>query len=83
MQEMTGMMTIENQSKITLSAIESVISLSDTQIVLSASGGRIQINGSSLKIIGFSSGNGSFSASGLIGAVKFIRKGEKIGRLFK
>lgn len=83
MQE-NDLVTIEQQRKITLSNIGSVISLSDRQIILSSSGGKIVIQGENLKINGFSESTGNFCASGIILSLTFKGKTDTLkNKLFK
>lgn len=82
--EQTSLLTIEQQKTITLTAIEGVISFSQTQILLSNTAGRIAITGENLKITGFSKQNGTFSAVGSVTGVKFLSGKLKLkNRLFK
>lgn len=68
-------LTIEQCKKITATAIESVDSFSDKQIVLTFSGGRIVVTGSGMKIVNFSRTGGSFSASGTVTGARYLPKG--------
>ena len=75
---------IEQQRRVTATAIDSVDAFSDRQIILSFSGGRIVISGSGMKITGFSQSSGNFSAQGEITGVRYIRKGVSLAKkLFK
>ncbi len=76
--------TIEQQKKITMTAVESVDGFTAQQITLTLSGGgRAIITGDGLKIINFSKSNGNFGASGKISGVRFADKKLKISkRLF-
>ena len=75
---------IEQCKKITATAIESVDSFSDKQIVMSYSAGRIVVAGNGMKIINFSKSNGSFAATGEIISVRYIGKGMGLkSKLFK
>lgn len=77
-------LSIEQCKKVTASAISSVDSFSDKQIVLSYSGGRIVVNGSGMKIVNFSKTSGAFSATGNITAARYIQKGGSLRqKLFK
>lgn len=69
------LLSIENQKKLTATAIDSVDAFSATQLVLSFSGGKIVVCGSDMKITGFSKSSGSFSASGTFTSVKYAHKG--------
>ncbi|MBR7186748.1 MAG: YabP/YqfC family sporulation protein [Clostridia bacterium] len=68
-------LTIEQQSKITISGVSSVDAFSDTAISLTVNGKRVQIAGVHLKVLSFSEGSGNFSASGEVTSVKFGAKG--------
>lgn len=75
---------IEQCKKITATAIESVDSFSDKQIVMSYREGRIVVAGSGMKIINFSKTSGSFAATGEIISVRYLGKGIGLkSRLFK
>ncbi len=56
-------LNIEQCKKISATAISSVDSFSQHQIVLSYSGGRIVVAGSGMKIVNFSKTSGSFAAT--------------------
>lgn len=75
---------IEQCKKITATAIESVDSFSDKQIVMSYPEGRIVVAGSGMKIINFSKTSGSFAATGEIISVRYLGKGTSLkSKLFK
>ena len=75
---------IEQCKKITATAIESVDSFSDKQIVMSYPAGRIVVAGSGMKIINFSKTSGAFAATGEIISVRYIGKGVTFkSKLFK
>ncbi len=77
-------LSVEQCRRITASAISSVDSFSDKQIVLSYSGGRILVTGSGMKIVNFSKTSGAFSATGDIYGVKYMQKGMSVRqKLFK
>ncbi len=77
-------LTVEDCKRVTASAIESVDAFTPSQIILSFAGGRITVQGSGLKIVGFSKGSGAFSAVGTINGVKYSAKGAKLTqKLFK
>jgi hypothetical protein len=75
--------SIESKKKFSATAIESVDSFSDRQIVLSFSGGKIVVTGSNMKIVGFSKTGGNFSALGDIAGVRYLGSGGIKQRLFK
>ena len=81
--ESTHSVTIEQCKRITATAIDSVDSFSDKQIILSYSGGRIVVAGSGMKIVNFSKSGGGFSATGEITSVRYLAKGVGFKRLFK
>jgi hypothetical protein len=75
---------IEGLKRITATAIDSVDSFSQSQIVLSCAEGKIVVSGSGMKITGFSKSTGEFSASGSISGVKYAQKSLNIKqKLFK
>ena len=77
-------LSIEQCKRVSATAIASVDSFSDKQIVLSYEGGRIVVNGSGMKIVNFSKTSGSFSAIGEITGVRYVQKGGSLRqRLFK
>lgn len=85
MQEFFHTLTINGKSGITVTGVESVAAFSETQIVLvlvdekqSGKGGeRVTVTGTGLKITGFSKTGGSFSASGVVGGVRYGGQGLK------
>ena len=77
-------LNIEQCKKISATAISSVDSFSQHQIVLSYAGGRIVVAGSGMKIVNFSKTSGSFAATGTITGVKYLAAGGSIKqKLFK
>ncbi len=77
-------LTIEQCKRVSATAVSSVDSFSDKQIVLSYAGGRIVVNGNGMKIVNFSKTSGAFSATGEISAVRYIQKGGSLRqKLFK
>ncbi len=74
---------IEQQKKITITAVESVDAFSAQQITLTLDNGRAFITGDDLKIVQFSKSDGNFSATGKISGVRFGSKHVKLTkRLF-
>lgn len=71
---------IEQQKKISLTAVESVDEFSPRQIVLTLQSGRAYIAGEGLKIVGFSKSDGSFSAVGKIAGIRYAAGREKLVR---
>ena len=80
--ETSHSITVEQCKRITATAIDSVDSFSDKQIILSYSGGKIAVAGSEMKIVAFSKSGGNFAATGQITSVRYQSKG-KISKLFK
>ncbi|MBD5584948.1 MAG: hypothetical protein HDQ88_07695 [Clostridia bacterium] len=77
-------LSIEQCKRISATAIVSVDSFSDKQILMSYSGGRIVVTGSGMKIVNFSKTSGAFSATGDISGVKYLQKGSSLKqKLFK
>lgn len=68
-------LTIEQCRRVTATAVESVDSFSDRQIVLSYSGGRIVVTGEKMKIVNFSKTSGAFAATGVISGARYLAKG--------
>lgn len=80
----SSILTIEQQSKITMTGVDSVDSFSDMSIQLTVNGKRVQITGTKLKVIAFASGSGNFSATGEVKEVRYGgAKGKFFARLFK
>lgn len=77
-----SILTIEQRKKISMTAVESVDSFSDTRITLTVGGQKVTIDGLRLKILAFSQGSGAFSASGEVRGVHYGTKG-RLGGLFK
>ena len=71
-------LSIEQCKRVSATAISSVDSFSDKQIVLSYAGGRIVVGGSGMKIINFSKTSGAFSATGEIASVRYVKKGSSL-----
>lgn len=67
--------SVEQCKKVTATAVSSVDSFSDKQIVLSYEQGRIVVTGSGMKIINFSKTSGSFAATGNVNGVRYLQKG--------
>lgn len=83
MQENIHSIQMEQRKKISVSAVESVISFSEVKIVLALLGGeRLTIIGTELKINGFSKANGNFSAEGTVVSVAYGGK-SFVSKLFK
>lgn len=82
-EQTSGILTIEQQKKITLTGVESVDAFSDTSITLTASGKRVYFQGAGLKILSFSKGSGAFSATGEVYSVKFGGAKGSFKKLFK
>lgn len=77
-------LSIEQCKRISATAIVSVDSFSDKQILMSYTGGRIVVTGSGMKIVNFSKTSGAFSATGEINGVKYLQKGSSLRqKLFK
>ncbi len=83
METANSILTIEQRKKITLSGVESVDAFSEERLLLTVAGQRVTIEGSNLKILAFSQGSGSFSASGEVRLVKYGSGKGKLGALLK
>lgn len=80
----SSVLTLESQKKLSFTGVESVVSLSETLILLTVAGKRVRIEGARLKVLSFSEGSGNFSASGEIRSIRFLgAKGNLFSRLFK
>ena len=74
---------IEQQKKISITAVQSVDGFTPREIRITLDGGRAVISGENLKIVSFSKANGSFAATGKIAGIRFFGKHEKLTkRLF-
>ena len=63
---------IEQRKKISISAVESVVSFSEVKIVLSLVGGeKLHVAGMGLKITGFVKASGVFTAEGTITGISY------------
>ncbi len=78
-----SILTLENQSKITMTGVERVDSFSDRMITLTVNGRKVRIEGSKLRVLAFSEGSGNFSASGTVDGVRYLAAGGRVGRLFQ
>ena len=77
-------LNVEQCKKVTATAIDSVDSFSDKQLILSYPSGRIVVAGNGMKIINFSKTSGAFAATGEIPSVRYIAKGVSFkNKLFK
>lgn len=85
MQNQTNsVLTVEQQKKLSLTGVESVDAFSDTEIRLTVAGKKMRIEGTGLKVLSFSKGNGAFSAIGEISLIRYGgAKGKFFQRLFK
>ena len=77
-----SILTVEQQSKLTLTGVSSVDAFSDTSILLTVAGKRVQVAGAHLKVLAFSEGTGNFAANGEIYSVKYGAK-NALRKLFK
>lgn len=78
-----SILTIEQRTKIAMTAVESVDAFSEERIVLTVGGSKVTIDGVKLKILSFSQGSGAFSASGEVRSLKYGGAKGKLGGLFK
>lgn len=79
--ETNSILTLEQRKKLTLTGVESVDAFSEARIILTVSGSKVTIEGQRLKVLSFSQGTGSFSASGEVRSVRY--GGAKALSLFK
>ncbi len=67
-----------------MTGVDSVDGFSETQILLTVGGARVQIVGAHLKVLAFSQGTGNFSAVGELTSVKYgAEKGKWLRRLLR
>ncbi len=83
MPETNSILTLEQRKKITLTAVESVDGFSEERITLTVGGQKVTIDGARLKILAFSQGSGSFSASGEVRSVRYGAGKRALSALFK
>ena len=78
-----SILTVEQKKKISMTCVTSVDSFSDERITLTVGGQRVTIDGAHLKILAFSQGSGSFSASGEVKSVRYGAQKGKLSAIFK
>lgn len=79
-----SILTLENQEKLTLTGVERVDAFSEHSITLTVNGQKVRIDGSKLKVLSFSEGNGNFAASGHVDQVRYsTQQGASVRKLFK
>ena len=78
-----SILTIEQKKKISMTCVASVDSFSDERITLTVGGQRVTIDGAHLKILAFSQGSGSFSATGEVKGVRYGAQKGKLSAIFK
>ncbi len=78
-----SILTLESQSRLTMTGVERVDAFSDREIRLTVNGRRVRIEGSKLKVLSFSEGSGNFTASGSVDSVRFTQGAKGISHLFK
>lgn len=78
----SSVLTVEQRKKVTMTCVESVDSFSEERITLTVCGEKVTIDGMKLKILSFSQGSGSFSASGEVRAVRY-GGGKSLRGIFK
>lgn len=64
-------LSLEQQKRLNMSAVEEVKSFSDTKIVLTSCGKSVIICGTGLKIDNFSKTSGQFSMTGIVTQIRF------------
>ena len=75
-----SVLTLENQSKISMTGVERVDAFSERLIQLTVNGKKVRIEGSKLRVLAFSEGSGNFSASGYVDAIRCLASGGQGGR---
>ena len=72
MQNDIHQITLTQKKEVVVTAVEGVLSFSESKIALSLiGGGKLFVAGSGLKIAGFSKENGLFSASGTLTGISY------------
>lgn len=66
-----------------MTGVSAVDAFSDTAILLTVNGKKVQITGSRLKVLSFSEGSGNFAASGEVSCVKYAFAKGGLKKLFK
>lgn len=70
-------LTLEERSRLSVSAVENIESFSDEEIVLKTETGRLQIGGKGLKLEDLSVENGNAALTGRIDLMRFTQTKEK------
>ena len=70
-EERNSTLTLEDRRKISLTGVESVDAFSDNCIRLTVNGVKVIVTGSKFQLLTFSEGNGSFSAVGVVDALRY------------
>ena len=70
-EERNSTLTLEDRRKISLTGVESVDAFSDNCIRLTVNGVKLTVTGSKFQLLAFSEGNGSFSAVGVVDALRY------------
>ncbi len=78
-----SVLTIEQQSKISMTGVSSVDGFSENEITLTVNGKRVVIRGAHLKVLAFSEGSGNFSAGGEVASIRFGGKGGALKGLLR
>lgn len=79
-------LTLEERTRLSVSAVENIESFSDEEIVLKTETGRLQIGGKGLKLEDLSVENGNAALTGRIDLMRFTQTKEKqslLAGLFK
>lgn len=78
-----SVLTLENQSKISMTGVERVDAFSERLIQLTVNGKKVRIEGSKLRVLAFSEGSGNFMAAGVVDAVRFGGDAKGLSSIFK
>lgn len=79
-----SILTLEQRKKLTLTGVESVDAVTESEIALTVEGSKLRLSGSKLKVLSFNSGSGSFLAVGEFHTLRYgARRGRGLKGLFK
>lgn len=78
------MLTLDGRKKLSMTAVESVNSFSQTSLKLTVSGKTVLILGENIKIDSYNKATGSFNATGIFNEIKYsYKKQPLIKKIFK
>lgn len=81
--EVSRVLTVEQDKKISMTGVDAVKNFSETQITLVIGKQTLLITGTDLKVLVFSESTGNFVAGGKVTSVKFTTGHSSLKRLFQ